>query len=110
MKARIVNPTKTCAPWRPVKQKKIVGNAPSLVLKPMREYSSPCVMRKVRPMKKVRKSPARRPQTLPRFTDVSAQCIVKDDVTRMQVLTNATCTGSEYGGGGHGSLLPTGAK
>src|SRR4051795_8740940 len=102
MNARIVKPTKTCAPWRPLKQKKIVGKAPSLVLKPIREYSSACVMRKLRPMRKVRNNPARRPQTLPRFTDVSAQCIVNDDVTRMHVLMNATYTGRWYGGVGHG--------
>src|SRR3954453_12505945 len=110
MNARIVNPTKTCAPWSPVKQKNTVGNAPSLVLKPMREYSSPCVMRKLRPIRKVRNRPARSPQTLPRFTDVSAQCIVKDDVTRMHVLTNATYTGSEYGGVGHGTSFTTRMK
>jgi len=38
MNARIVRPTKTWAPCSPVRQKKIVANAPSPVLKPIREY------------------------------------------------------------------------
>ena len=46
--------------------------------------------------------PARRPNTLPRLIDCSAQCIVNDDVTRMHVLMSATKTGRWNGGVGHG--------
>ena len=68
----------------------MVAKAPSEVLKPIREYSIACVMRNVRPMRKVSSSPARNPHTLPRLIDWSDQCTVKLEVTRMQVLTNAT--------------------
>ena len=61
-------------------------------------------------MRKVSSSPARSPQSFPRFTDVSAQCIVKLDVTRMQVLMNATKTGRWNGGVGHGVPLTTRTK
>src|SRR5579884_241443 len=105
MNARIVRPTKTCAPCSPVRQKKIVANAPSEVLKPTREYSTPCVIRNVRPIRNVNSRPARMPKTLPRLTDCSAQCTVPDEVTRMHVLMNATYTGRWYGGVGHGVPL-----
>jgi hypothetical protein len=110
MKARIVSPTKTWAPCRPVRQKKIVAKAPSPVLKPMREYSIPCVMRNVRPIRNVSNSPARRPQVLPRLIDWSAQCIVKLDVTRMHVFRKATNTGRWNGGVGHGVPCTTRTK
>src|ERR1700681_394358 len=45
------------------------------------EYSIACVMRNVSPMRNVSSRPARRPKTLPRLIDCSAQCIVNDDVT-----------------------------
>src|SRR5262245_24403174 len=110
MAARIDRPTNTCAPCRPVRQKKIVANAPSLVLKPTREYSRSCVRRNVSPIRNVRNRPARRPQWLPRLIDCSAQCIVKLDVTRMQVLMNATKIGRWYGGVGHGTPFTTRMK
>ena len=53
------------------------------VLDPLRD-------RNVSPMRNVSRRPARRPKTLPRFTECSAQCIVNDDVTRMHVFTKAT--------------------
>src|SRR6202521_4008047 len=110
MKSRIVRPMNTWAPCRPVRQKKIVANAPLLVLKPMREYSIACVIRKVRPIRNVSSSPARRPQTFPRLIDWSDQCTVKLDVTRMHVLMNATYTGRWYGGVGHGTPVATRTK
>ncbi len=76
----------------------------------MREYSAICVSRNVRPMKNVSTRPARSPARLPRLIDVSAQCIVKLDVTRMQVLTPATNTGRCSPGGGHGYLFTTRTK
>src|SRR5205823_12744509 len=85
--------TKTCAPCRPVKQKKIVGWAPSEGAKPMRAYSRICVSRNVRPIRNVSTSPAWRPKRFPFLIEVSAQCIVKEEVTRMQVFTKATNTG-----------------
>src|SRR5260370_3334890 len=110
MKSRIVRPTNTWAPCRPVRQKKIVANAPSLVLNPMREYSIACVIRNVRPIRNVSRSPARRPQTFPRLIDWSDQCTVKLDETRMHVLMNATYTGRWDGGVGHGAPVTPGAK
>src|ERR1700756_1623300 len=110
MKSRIERPTKTCAPCRPVRQKKIVAKAPSDVLKPTREYSSSCVIRNVSPIRNVSSSPARRPHTFPRLIDCSAQCTVKLDVTRMHVFTNATNTGSWKGGVGHGTPFTTRTK
>ena len=61
-------------------------------------------------MRKVSRRPARKPQTLPRFTDWSAQCIVKEDVTRMHVLTNATKIGRWNGGVGHAVPATTRTK
>src|SRR5664279_3053688 len=110
MKPRMVKPTKTCAPWRPVRQKKIVAKDPSLVLKPTRAYSIACVIRNVSPMRKVSSNPARRPQTFPRLIDLSAQCIVKLEVTRMEVFTSATNFGRWNGGVGHGVPCTTRTK
>ena len=90
MKSRIDRPTKTCAPWRPVRQKKIVVNALSPGWKPIRAYSVTCVARNVKPIRNVSTRPARRPARLPRLIEVSAQCIVKLDVTRIAVLIPAT--------------------
>src|SRR3954452_13275540 len=103
MKARIVRPTNTWQPWRPVRQKKIVGKAPSDVLKPARMYSYSWEMRKAKPIRNVSSRPARIPQTLPRLIDTVAQCIVALDVMRMKVLIVATKTGNSYGGVGHGT-------
>src|SRR5437868_13873239 len=105
MKARIERPTNTWQPCRPVRQKKIVGNAPSDVLKPARMYSYSCDVRKARPMRNVSNSPARIPQTLPRLIETVAQCIVALDVIRMNVLLVATKTGKWKGGVGHATPL-----
>src|SRR4051794_724521 len=101
MKRRIVRPTKTCAPCRPVRPKKQDANAPVCGVKPMREYSTICVIRNVAPSRSVSTRPAWRPERLPRLIADSAQWIVKLDVTRMHVLTSATYFGNSYGGGGH---------
>src|SRR5262249_21263912 len=90
----------TCAPCSPVRPKKTEANAPEPVLKPTFRYSINCVQRNVRPITKVRTIPARNAFRSPRLIDCSAQCIVKLEVTRMQVLTPATNTGNSYGGGG----------
>ena len=82
-------------------EKKIVPNAWSCGVKPIRAYSRSCVSRKVSPIRKVSVKPACSPARLPRLIDCSDQCIVKLDVTRMEVLTNATNTGRWNGGGGH---------
>src|SRR5690348_16405499 len=103
MKARIAKPMNTWQLWRPVRQKKTVGKAPSDVLKPTRRYSYSCAIRKAEPIRKVSSRPARIPQTLPRLIDVVDQCIVALDVIRMNVLTAATNTGRWYGGVGHGT-------
>src|SRR5439155_8907903 len=88
----------------------IVAKAPSFSAKPTREYSIPWVTRKLRPIRNVSRRPARSPQTLPRFTDWSAQCIVNDDVTRMQVLMKATKIGRWNGGVGHAVPATTRTK
>src|SRR5512133_108973 len=95
-----LRPTATCAPWRPVRPKKTEANAPDPVLKPTFRYSIACVQRNARPMRKVSTIPARKALRCPRLIDWSAQCMVKLEVTRMQVLTPATKTGNSYGGGG----------
>ncbi len=110
MNPRIVSPTKTWAPWRPVRPKKIVPKAWSCGAKPILAYSIACVRRKVRPMRKVRTSPACIPARLPRLIAVSAQWIVKLDVTRMSVLTPATNFGSSNCAGGHGWFPDTRTK
>src|SRR5262245_62315564 len=61
-------------------------------------------------MKKVKARPAFSPARLPRLIDVSAQCIVKLDVTRMAVLTPATKTGRCSPGGGQGYSFTTRMK
>ena len=86
--SRIVRPTKTCAPCRPVRPKNVAANDVSLVLKPMR-----LVLDHLREQEGQRRAgasapcPAQSPARLPRLIDVSAQCIVKLEVTRISVLT-----------------------
>src|SRR5207244_8795783 len=86
---------------KPVREKKTVPNAVSCGVNPIRAYSRSWVSRNARPIRKVSVSPALRPARLPRLIDCSDQCIVKLDVTRMTVFTNATKTGRWNGGGGH---------
>jgi hypothetical protein len=105
-----VNPTKTWAPWRPVRPKKIEPKAPSLGAKPIREYSRNCVSRNTSPSAIVRTSPACRPARLSFLIDWSAQWIVNDDVTRIAVFTPATKTGRWNGGSGHGEPATTRTK
>src|ERR1700752_182038 len=105
MKARIASPMKTWQLCSPVRQKKVGGEAPPLVLKPTRMYSYSCPIRKASPMRNVRSRPARIPQTLPRLIDVVAQWIVALDVIRMNVLIVATKIGRWYGGVGQGTPL-----
>ena len=62
------------------------------------------------PISTVSTSPACIPARLPFLIDVSAQCIVKLEVTRISVLIPATYTGSEYGGVGHGTPFTTRTK
>src|SRR3569623_1882345 len=88
-----VRPTKTWAPCRPVRPKKVAAKDVSAVLKPSRWYSITWVQRNVRPSRNVSTSPACIPARLPRFTDWSAQCIVKLEVTRIRVLICATNPG-----------------
>ena len=61
-------------------------------------------------MAKVSTRPALRPARLPRLIDVSAQCMVKLDVTRISVLTPATNTGRWNPCGGQGWWLTTRMK
>ena len=91
-------------------EKKTVAKALSLGENPIRAYSAICVSRNVRPMAKVSTRPALSPARLPRLIDVSAQCIVKLDVTRIAVLIPATKTGRCRPGVGHGSWLTTRMK
>ena len=109
--SRMLRPTKTWAPCNPVRQKKTVVNALSRGANPIRAYSVICVARNVKPIRKVRTSPAFSPARSPRLTEVSAQCTVKLDVTRIAVFTPATKTGRWKPTGGQcGGLLTTRTK
>ena len=80
--SRIVSPTKTWAPCRPVRQKKTDAKAPSCGREADPRVLGICVSRNVRPIRNVSTSPAFSPARLPRLIDCSAQCIVKLDVTQ----------------------------
>ena len=55
--------------------------------------------------------PAFRPKRLPFLIDVSAQCIVTEDESRIAVLTPATATGSSWpSNGNHWSPATTRMK
>src|SRR3954452_8190116 len=88
-----IRPIVTCAPCRPVSEKKTVACALSWGAKPMWTYSLIWMNRNVRPSRKVAVMPACRPKRLPFLIDVCAQCSVSDDETRIAVLTPATATG-----------------
>ena len=62
----------------------------TFLLTQIREYSSTCVSRNVRPSRNVSDRPAIRPERLPRLIDWSAQWTVKLDVTRTIVFSPAT--------------------
>ncbi len=104
---------KTCAPCRPVRPKKVDANEVSLVANPMRWYSITCVIRNVVPRHNVSTRPACMPARLPFLIEVSAQCIVALDVTRISVLIPATKTGRWNPSGGQwppNGLLTTRSK
>ena len=69
-------------------------------------YSLICTNRKVAPSAKVVKIPACSPKRLPAFADSSAQCMVTEDESRMQVFTPAMYLGSSVPSAGQ-SAPPT---
>ena len=86
---RIIRPTKTWKPCRPVRPKNVDGEgavarveADAVVLDDLRQQERQAEQEREH-------QPACRPVRLPRLIDCVAQCTVKLEVTRMQVLTSA---------------------
>ena len=73
-------------------------------------YSLIWTKRNVQPSRKVERMPALRPRRLPCLIDVSAQCIVTEDESRIAVFTPATATGSSVPGAGQLSPCTTRMK
>src|ERR1700710_27314 len=96
----------TWVPCSPVRQKNADANAPDSGVKPMFRYSYIWMPRNVRPRPSVKKRPRIRPRRLFRFTHTSAQCIVNDDDTRMNVLMPVSVFGMSYGSGGKAGYVP----
>src|SRR5262249_41709058 len=89
----------TCAPWRPVRPKKIDAEALDFGVTPRWMYSLIWTNRNVAPSAIVETIPARIPSWLPRLADMSVQCIVIDEDSRIAAFVAATPTGSLSTGG-----------
>ena len=73
-------------------------------------YSLIWMKRNVAPRPKVVKMPACSPRRLPALADSSAQCIVKDDDSRIAVLTPAISFGRWSPSAGHSAPCTTRMK